>query len=296
MNACVASKLRVCVAAKSGCACSRSGIKPSNIWVDSKSIWGSSPSNSSAAAVTGAARNSSGDGNSISIAFEDKSSSNVSSGSACSASSSPGVRSGTNRLSSRNPSDDLRKSKALHSAFVSLAMSSTHRPNACIPALAVVINASLAGRWSANHVFSSCSYDQAASPNSLSPTILELPLSVWKARRKMVCCARSEGSPAKAPIAAKPSRTTSRASSKKMSRRSSSSPSSSETGAIAADGEGCTTAADTGCGVCNTGSTTSIALSTTGRACATTRSRPINGLSSPNSSSYTNSFLASSRW
>ena len=40
------------------------------------------------------------------------------------------------------------------------------------------LKTSLAGFWSANHPLSSCSSDQAASPNSSSPTMRELPLRV----------------------------------------------------------------------------------------------------------------------
>ncbi len=39
---------------------------------------------------------------------------------------------------------------------------------------------------------------QAASPKSFSPTMRELPLSVWNARRKVVCSLRLPGSSIKA--------------------------------------------------------------------------------------------------
>ncbi|MPN36242.1 hypothetical protein SDC9_183751 [bioreactor metagenome] len=96
------------------------------------------------------------------------------------------------------------------------------------------------GRCSASHALSICSMAQPASPNSSSPTMRELPLSVWNARRSVVCSLRLPGSSAKTLRACKPLSTTSRASSRKMD-RSSSSPSrstvfSSAAGSIAAAG------------------------------------------------------------
>ena len=72
-------------------------------------------------------------------------------------------------------------------------MSSTHSANPFIASVASARRSSLAGFWSAIQALSTCSIDQPASPNSVRPTILELPLSVWKARRKVVSSPRSDG-------------------------------------------------------------------------------------------------------
>lgn len=45
-------------------------------------------------------------------------------------------------------------------------------------------SASFASFCSASHALSNCSMDQAASPNSVNPTMRELPLSVWNAPQR----------------------------------------------------------------------------------------------------------------
>jgi hypothetical protein len=46
-----------------------------------------------------------------------------------------------------------------------------------------------------------CSHAHAASPNDFSPTMRELPLSVWNARRSVVISARSSGATASCVLA-----------------------------------------------------------------------------------------------
>ncbi len=128
-----------------------------------------------------------------------------------------------------------RKALAFQPLSVPAAMSSTHRPKPRIASAARVRMSSLAGFCSASQALSTCSMDQPASPNSVRPTIRELPLSVWKARRSVVSSFRSDGSALRVSSAASPFCTTSRASSRKMSCRSSSSKSSS---AVAGAGAG----------------------------------------------------------
>ena len=121
-------------------------------------------------------------------------------------------------------------------------MSSTQSAKPRIASAASLRMSSLAGFCSASQALRTCSIDQPASPNSVNPTIRELPLSVWKARRSVVSSFRSVGLAASVSSAASPFCTTSRASSRKMSRRSSSSKSSSA-GAAAGAGVDWTVAA-----------------------------------------------------
>ena len=188
----MSSKLKLRVASKSGLSMSgsdsSSGISPSNICVDAKSglSGGALKSRLSTNCVEakscafGSDFSDSSSGNSnICVAenSEGDSSSATESGSA-GTSIAPGVRRGTKVPSKRRASDDLRKSAALQPFASWLAMSSAQRPKAPMAVPAMEIRLSLAGFCSARDALSICSKDHAASPNSLSPTILELPLSV----------------------------------------------------------------------------------------------------------------------
>ena len=114
------------------------------------------------------------------------------------------------------------KAAGLHAEASPAAISSAHRPNPCNACSAVSRRGRSMGFCSASQALSNCSMDHAASPNALSPTIRELPLSVWNARRNVVCSLRSPGSLASACADAMPVDTTSRASSRKISSSSSS--------------------------------------------------------------------------
>ena len=154
-------------------------------------------------------------------------------GAAAAAGSASGSASGTSaaaRCARHRPGRGT--APAFQALSLPAAMSSTQRPKPLhAPSPVSVRRSSLAGFWSASQVLSTCSSDQAASPNSVSPTMRELPLSVWKARRRIVSSAMSAGCAASASMAARPFCTTSRASSRKMSCRSSSSMSASAAGA-----------------------------------------------------------------
>ena len=101
-------------------------------------------------------------------------------------------------------------------------MASVHARKPCRASDASPRSASVTGFCSGSQAFSNCSMAQAASPNSARPTMRELPFRVWKARRRVVCTARSPGSADSARTASSPASTTSQASSRKMSSRSSS--------------------------------------------------------------------------
>ena len=228
------------------------------------------------------------------------------------ATAAPGQGRGTRVSSSRIASAALRKVWADHGVAAPVAMSSTQRENCSIASAASESRSALAGFCSASQVLASCSMAHAASPNSLSPTMRELPLSVWKARRSVVPSPMSPGLARRACKAAVPFCTTSRASSRKISRISASS--SSSGGGAAGAGAGAAAAMTAGAGA-GAGAATGAAGSSAGVAAggvgagsatgsgaagATTScaalSRPITGRSSPRSSSYTKSFFASARW
>ncbi len=122
------------------------------------------------------------------------------------------------------------------------------------------------GFCSANHAFSSCSSDHPASPNSFSPTMRELPLSVWKARRNEVCSLNSPGSSFNASIAAKPLVTTSHTSSKKISSNSSSTSGSRTCSTGTGTGTGAGAGAGAGAGVGTAATTGSAAGSSKSKA------------------------------
>ena len=126
----------------------------------------------------------------------------------------------------RQASALARSGAALHSASFWVAMSSTQRASACMASWDRFIKPGCAGLCSAKAVLMVCSIAQAASPNSVNPTMRELPLSVWKARRSVVKLSRSSGLSRNVVNAVWPLPSTSRASSRKMLRRSSSSSSS----------------------------------------------------------------------
>ncbi len=144
-------------------------------------------------------------------------------------------------------------------------MSSTQAANCANASVHTARNAASVGLLSANHAFIICSIPQAASPNSLRPTMRELPLSVWNARRNVVIWGMLPGSCDKARMADCPASTTSRASSRKIS--SSSWSSSDKTGATGAGtGAGGTGAAAGGAGGTTCSCTTTSA---TGRGTGT---------------------------
>ena len=80
----------------------------------------------------------------------------------------------------------VRNADAVHAPSVPLAMSSIQREKPTRLSPVMDSKSWLAGFWSASQLLNSCSIVQAASPNSLRPTIRALPLSVWKTRRRMV--------------------------------------------------------------------------------------------------------------
>ena len=83
-------------------------------------------------------------------------------------------------------------------------------------------SAASAPRCSASTVLYCCSQIQAAAPKECRPTMRELPLSVWNARRSVVRRPRSAGSARSSTSASSAPCSTSRASSRKTSRISSS--------------------------------------------------------------------------
>ena len=138
------------------------------------------------------------------------------------------------------------------------------------------------GFCSANQALSNCSIDHAASPNSFRPTMRELPLSVWNARRKVVCSLRSPGSERSVWIAARPLVTTSRASSRKIPSSSSSS-SSTRVDAGAATGTDTGMVANASKAGASEGAATSVATSAAG-SCAETDVSSASGAEGSNSS------------
>ena len=106
----------------------------------------------------------------------------TSSGAGC----KPGAPMVTRRCSTRQASAGPRNMADVQPASLPAAMSSVQRPKACMASRQRLRSPSVAGFWSASQVLSTCSIDQAPSPNSVSPTMRELPLSVWNARRKVV--------------------------------------------------------------------------------------------------------------
>ena len=88
---------------------------------------------------------------------------------------------------------------------------STQAPSSASADSVKASSAASAGRCSARRVLYTCSPAQAAAPNSFSPTMRELPLSVWKARRRLVSCSRSAGASASAASAARAHRQVPRA-------------------------------------------------------------------------------------
>ena len=135
---------------------------------------------------------------------------------------------GANANGTRRPSERMASAEALntlgsHPPAVPAEMSFTQRPKAFRLSCASVSRSGCTGFCSANQALNICSIDHAASPNSLSPTMRELPLSVWNARRNVVCSLRSAGVRCRTSIAAVPLPITSRASSRKICSSSSSS-------------------------------------------------------------------------
>ena len=89
-----------------------------------------------------------------------------------------GNSSGTKRCSVRMASAASRNWLAFQPLSVPAAMSSTHSAKPRMASAASLRRSSLAGFCSASQALNTCSMDQPASPNSFSPTIRELPLSV----------------------------------------------------------------------------------------------------------------------
>ena len=85
---------------------------------------------------------------------------------------------GSQRPSSRMASALARKVDAVHVPSRLAAMSSIHPEKAVSASAEKDLRSSLAGFWSASQLLKSCSTAHAASPNSFSPTMRELPLSV----------------------------------------------------------------------------------------------------------------------
>ena len=140
----------------------------------------------------------------------------------CAASASPGIASGIKIPCWRMASAASLKAFTCQPPALPAPMSSAQRPKACKAASDNCSNGDCIGFCSASQALIICSIDQAASPKSFRPTMRELPLSVWKALRSVVCSLRSPGSETSARTAASPLVTTSRASSRKMSSSSSS--------------------------------------------------------------------------
>ena len=163
---------------------------------------------------------------------------------------------GTSVPSRRMASADRRKDSGSQPVARPAAMSSAQLLKACRASVDNCSKLGCMGFCSASQTLSTCSIDQAASPKSFSPTMRELPLSVWNARRRVVCSLRSPGSPRSCSMAARPFTTTSRASSRNTS---SSSSSTSGTAAGAAATTGATASA--GAGAATAGAGTSKEMS-----------------------------------
>ena len=242
-NACVLSKLNSWVDTKStggGTAAAGAMSRSLNICVDAKSA---EISGSASAGISATANSTEGASGSCGA-------------SGATAKARPGTCKGRYWPSRRSASAVLRNSWVLQGVVAWVAMSSTQRSNACMACSDTETNASLAGRCSAREVLSNCSKAHAASPKSLSPTMRELPLRVWNARRSVVWSARLVGSARRAANAANPFWTTSRASSRKMSRNSASSSASGSATGTAADMTGA--GADTGAGAATACGATAI--------------------------------------
>ena len=135
----------------------------------------------------------------------------------------PGKTMGKRSLRRRIASAATRKESGRHAWAACAAIASTHCAKPCNASVANDCIGTGMGFCSASQALSICSMAHPASPKSFRPTMRELPLSVWNARRKVVCSLKSPGVLASTCKAAKPFVTTSRASSRKISSSSSSS-------------------------------------------------------------------------
>ena len=94
------------------------------------------------------------------------------------ASGAAGICNGTKRPSIPMASALMRNGVALQPASRLAAMSSIQPEKPVMALAAKVLNPSVAGFCSASRLLTICSMHQAASPNSLRPTIRELPFNV----------------------------------------------------------------------------------------------------------------------
>ena len=157
---------------------------------------------------------------------------------AAGATATDGPDSGSTSPRSRMADEAARNDAADQPPARCAAMSSTQWLKRSMASPHRASNSGLAGLNSASQAFITCSRAQAASPNSFRPTIRELPLRVWNARRRVVISGISPGWVARLVSATRPPSNTSRASSRKMSSKSSSTTGSSATAGAAVGGSG----------------------------------------------------------